>query len=114
MNSHDPILTIGYPRLLRALLPRGVLAITLGRRIWVARPLPAHELEPLLRHEMTHVRQMRARGVVRFLVRYAAEYLAGRARGLGHDAAYRSISFEREAFAAEAGGLELPASTSFR
>lgn len=90
---------IGYPRWL--LLPRDVAAITLGRRIWIARELPPEELERLLRHELVHVRQMEERGVVRFLIRYLAEYLRNRCRRMGHDAAYRAISFEQEAFAAE-------------
>ena len=90
---------IGYPRWL--LLPRNVLAITLGRRIWVARELPPAELETLLRHELVHVRQMERLGVLMFLLRYVAQYVRNRVRGLGHDAAYRAISFEKEAFAAE-------------
>ena len=87
---------------MRLLLPRNVAAITLGRRIWIARELPPAEMEVLLRHELVHVRQMERHGVVVFLARYLGEYLANRCRRMGHDAAYRAISFEREAFAAEA------------
>ena len=90
---------IGYPRWL--LLPRNVLAFTLGRRIWIARELPPAELEALLRHELVHVRQMERLGVVVFVARYLEEYVANRFRGMGHDAAYRAISFEREAFTEE-------------
>ena len=90
---------IGYPWWL--LLPRNVLAITLGRRIWIARELPPAELETLLRHELVHVRQMERLGVVAFLARYLGEYARNRLRRMGHDAAYRAISFEQEAFAAE-------------
>ena len=89
------------PRLVRLLLPRNLLAITLGRRIWIARELPPAEMEVLLRHELVHVRQMEQLGVLLFLVRYLGEYLRNRFRRMGHDAAYRAISFEREAFAAE-------------
>jgi hypothetical protein len=46
---------------------------------------------------------MERHGVFAFLVRYLGEYLANRFRRMGHDAAYRAISFEREAFAAEQG-----------
>jgi hypothetical protein len=92
---------IGFPWWLRPLLSRDVVAITIGSTIRIARPLPPAELEPLLRHERVHVRQMRELGIVRFLVRYGIEYLRGRRNGLVHDAAYRNISFEREAFAAE-------------
>src|SRR2546430_2323559 len=73
--------------------------------------LPPEELEPLLRHEYAHVRQIERRGVVRFYVRYAVEYAMNRLRGMRHDTAYRAISFEREAFAAEAGGVESYEST---
>ena len=93
---------IGYPWWL--LLPRNVAAITLGHRIWVARELPAAEMEALLRHELVHVRQMERMGVAVFLLRYVGQYLRNRSRGLGHDAAYRAITFEREAFEAETPG----------
>jgi hypothetical protein len=92
----------GYPRWLRLLLPRNVAAITLGRRIWIARELPPGQLETLLRHELVHVRQMERLGIFVFAVRYLGEYVANRFRRMGHGAAYRAISFEREAFAAEA------------
>jgi hypothetical protein len=94
-------LRVGYPPWLRLFLMRDVAAITLGRRIWVREALPEREMEILLRHELVHVRQMRELGVGRFLLRYVREYVANRRRGLGHDAAYRAISFESEAFAAE-------------
>ncbi|HKS21962.1 MAG TPA: hypothetical protein VJZ76_04125 [Thermoanaerobaculia bacterium] len=95
------ILPSPLPRFARLFLPRNVVAITLGRRIWVARELPPAEMEMVLRHEMVHVRQMEELGVPRFLWRYVSEYLRNRLRGMDHDAAYRAISFEREAFAVE-------------
>ncbi len=55
------------------------------------------ELLALLAHELAHVRQYRDIGAWPFRWAYVREYLAGRLRGLGHDAAYRSISFERMA-----------------
>jgi hypothetical protein len=95
------ILPSPLPRFARLLLPRNVAAITLGRRIWVARELPPAEMAVLMRHEMVHVRQMEQLGVPRFLWRYVKEYVRNRLRGMDHDAAYRAISFEREAFAVE-------------
>ena len=89
------------PRFVRPFLPRNLLAITLGRRIWIARELPPAQMNVLLRHEMVHVAQMERLGVVVFLARYLGEYARNRLRGMGHDAAYRAISFEAEAFAAE-------------
>jgi len=55
------------------------------------------ELLALLAHELVHVRQYRDLGAWRFRWAYLREYAAGRLRGLGHDAAYRNISFERAA-----------------
>lgn len=94
-------LRVGYPRWLRLLLMRNVAAFTFGRRIWIARETAGAELEALLRHELVHVRQMEEHGVIGFVARYLREYLANRFRRMGHEAAYRAISFEREAFAAE-------------
>jgi hypothetical protein len=100
MRSGEAIVRIGYPWWLRPFLHRRTIAITLGRRIYVAE---GHSSDALLRHELVHVRQAGELGVLRFLWRYAAEYLRNRRRGMTHDDAYRAISFEAEAFAAEGG-----------
>jgi len=95
---------MGFPWWMRPFLARGVAAITIGRRIWVdvgrasARP---DGLKSVLRHERVHVRQMRDLGVLRFLWLYLREYFRNRLAGMSSDDAYRNISFEREAFAAE-------------
>jgi hypothetical protein len=89
---------IGYPWWLRPLLHRGTIAITFGRRIYVA---DGHASDALLRHELVHVRQASELGMPRFVWRYVMEYLRNRRRGMPHDDAYRAISFEAEAFAAE-------------
>jgi hypothetical protein len=91
------IVRVGYPWWLRLFVHRNVAAITLGRRIYVAEEAS----ETILRHEMVHVRQAGELGLARFLWRYVAEYLKNRRRGMAHDEAYRAISFEVEAFAAE-------------
>lgn len=57
--------------------------------------------EEIRRHEMVHVRQIRETGVLRFYLKYVFEYLSLRSRGHRHDAAYRGISFEIEAFELE-------------
>jgi hypothetical protein len=98
MRSTQAIVRIGYPWWLRPFLHRQTIAITLGRRIYVA---AGHETASLLRHELVHVRQAGELGIVRFLWRYVSEYVRNRRRGMPHDEAYRSISFEAEAFAAE-------------
>jgi hypothetical protein len=94
----DPIVRIGFPWWLRPFLHRRIVAITLGRRIYVA---DGRASDALLRHERVHVRQAAELGLLRFLWRYAAEYVRNRRRGMAHDGAYRAISFEAEAFAAE-------------
>ena len=93
-----------YPWWLRPFLMRGVIGITLGRRIYfspeVGRRAPA-EVERLIRHELAHVRQVNRLGLVRFLWQYAAEYIRHRRAGLTSGQAYQRISFEVEAHAAE-------------
>jgi hypothetical protein len=59
----------------------------------------------LIAHELVHVRQWRELGRGRFLVRYVGDYLRGRLRGLGHDAAYRRIALEAEADAVARAAL---------
>jgi hypothetical protein len=98
MRSNEAIVRVGYPWWLRLFLHRRTIAITLGRRIFVAE---GYASEALIRHEMVHVRQAGELGVPRFLWRYVAEYVRNRRRGMPHDEAYRAISFEAEAFAAE-------------
>lgn len=91
-----------------ALLTRfcGASAVTLGRHVCLGpaaaeacRRRSAAGLE-LLAHELVHLRQYARQGVLPFLVRYLAEYLRGRRRGLGHGAAYRAIAAELECVAA--------------
>ncbi|HXG59070.1 MAG TPA: DUF4157 domain-containing protein [Thermoanaerobaculia bacterium] len=89
------------PWWLRPLLVRGVEAITLGRRIYLARGVTGTHLERLLRHELAHVRQIRRLGLFRFYWRYLAEYLRNRWAGMPPAEAYRRISFEIEAVSAE-------------
>jgi len=98
MTSTEAIVRVGYPWWLRLFLNRRIIAITLGRRIYIAH---GHASDALLRHELVHVRQAGESGVIRFLWRYGAEYVRNRRRGMPHDDAYRAISFEAEAFAAE-------------
>jgi hypothetical protein len=98
MRSKEAIVRVGYPRWLRPFLHRRVIAITLGRRIYIAE---GQLTDALLRHELVHVRQAGELGFLRFLWRYLVEYVRNRRRGMTHDDAYRAIPFEIEAFAAE-------------
>jgi hypothetical protein len=92
------IVRVGFPWWLRPFLFRGVAAITLGRRVYVA---AEHHTAAVVRHELVHVRQAEELGTLRFLARYVMEYVRNRRRGMAHDDAYRAISFEAEAFAEE-------------
>lgn len=99
VDDSKAIVRIGFPWWLRPFLLRDVVALTLGRRVWISER--ARDVDRLLRHELVHVRQMAAYGVLPFLWKYARAYLANRRRGLSHDAAYLAIPFEVEAVAAE-------------
>jgi hypothetical protein len=90
-----------FPLWLRPFLARGVIAITLGRRVYIAATVAEAELEQLLRHELVHVGQIARLGFFRFYWRYLNEYIALRRRGFPPAEAYQRISFEVEAFAAE-------------
>ena len=90
-----------YPWWLRPFLLRGVAGITLGRRIYLDDAVNPRNLERFLRHELAHVRQVGRVGLFKFYWLYIAEYIANRRRGLSSSEAYRNISFEMEATAAE-------------
>src|SRR2546422_6504571 len=82
----------GFPIWLRPFLFPGVIALTLGRTIYVARE--AVDIDRLIRHELAHVKQVSRLGLVRFLFRYVGEYVGNRRRGFKAAEAYRRISFE--------------------
>ena len=73
----------------------GAAAMTIGSLVLVRRGREADRR--LLAHELVHVRQWRELGIVGFLRPYLGAYLAGRRRGLGHQAAYQAIPLEAEA-----------------
>lgn len=95
------LVRLGFPPLMAPVLRKNVLAITLGRRIWihprVIETVP-ETFRLLLHHELVHVAQYERDGIARFLVRYAWEYLRGRWAGKSHYEAYRGVSYEREAW----------------
>ncbi|MGB3617237.1 MAG: hypothetical protein WBA12_03905 [Catalinimonas sp.] len=92
MRPRFPGVVLHVPRLHVGGMALWPLILTRGRR-------PSARL---LNHERIHLRQEWELGVGPFYVWYFAEYAYHRARGLRHDAAYRAISFEREAYAHEA------------
>jgi hypothetical protein len=104
LTSARAHLRFDYPRWLRPLLAKDVVGITLGRRIYLAPRMlerPPAEIERLVRHELAHVRQVSRLGLVPFLWKYAAEWIRNRRNGMTGDEAYRNLSFELEAVAAE-------------
>jgi hypothetical protein len=55
----------------------------------------------LLRHELVHQEQIERHGIARFYLIYFRDYLANLWRLRNHDAAYRNIPFEKEAYERE-------------
>lgn len=92
---------VGYPWWLRPFLARDVIAITLGRRIYLRGDRAP---ERLLRHELAHVRQVNRLGLFRFLRLYLTEFARHWVRLRSVPAAYAAISFEIEARAEEENG----------
>jgi uncharacterized integral membrane protein (TIGR00697 family) len=73
----------GWNPIPRLAFANGNPAITLGRTIHVREPIADFAQCPeaqrrLFVHEMVHIRQYRALGLVRFLLRYAREFMAAR------------------------------------
>jgi len=97
---------VGFPFWLAPFMARNVLAITLGRRIYLSGVLleaGREKLESTIRHELEHVRQVQRHGLIRFLYRYLRDYIRLRRQGLDSSAAYDAIPFEVEARKAEFG-----------
>ncbi len=71
--------------------------MTIGRFVFLKR---SHADRPgLLAHELVHVRQYRELGYLRFSARYLVAYARNLVRfRFRHDAAYRAIPFESEAY----------------
>lgn len=93
------IIRRGFPWWLRPFIRREVSGITLGRRIYIRDGVA--DLRRMMLHELQHVRQIERLGLLRFYTRYLREYASHRRRGLPPEEAYRRISLEIEAFAAE-------------
>ena len=91
----------GFPWWLRPLLFRNVMAITIGRRIYLSETLEGRERERILAHERVHAAQIERVGFLRFSLRYLREYVVNRWSGMHPDEAYRRISFEQEALIIE-------------
>lgn len=51
-----------------------------------------------INHELIHILQVKRDGFIRFYFTYLKEYYQFRKKGLGHNEAYLSISYEVEAY----------------
>src|SRR3954447_13663037 len=91
----------GFPWWLRPLLFRNVIAITIGRRVYISDALQGLERARILAHERVHVEQIARVGLLSFYLRYVREYVANRRQGMPSHEAYRRISFEQEALIIE-------------
>jgi hypothetical protein len=92
----------GFPWWLRPFLFKDVIAITLGRRVYLSATLAGAERERIVAHELAHVAQIERVGLLRFYAGYLIEYISNRRKGMTPDEAYRRISFEQEALIIEA------------
>ena len=101
IDGAGAVVRIGYPWWLRPFLMRGVVAITLGRRVYVAAGVASHQIERILRHELVHVAQVNRLGLPRFLYRYLTEFVRHWRATRSVSRAYMLISFEIEAYEAE-------------
>ncbi len=84
------LVTIGF-------LPGGYAGITLGRFVFLTRMAVDDGAQPLLAHELIHVRQWTELGVVGFSFRYLRDFVVGLSRSRRWRRAYLDIEAEREA-----------------
>ena len=88
------------PRLVRALWPAGIAAMTVPWVIWIDPAMLGWEPERqarLIVHELAHSAQWKRLGWVGFSFAYLRDYLRRRLRGMSHQEAYRANRFEVEA-----------------
>ena len=90
------------PRIVERILGSNVQAITIVRTIAFNRQLfeqvVAGAKPELLARELIRVAQWADHGIVGFTWDYLGDYLRLRLLGASHDAAYRSIGFEYQAY----------------
>jgi hypothetical protein len=98
----EEVTIVPMPALVERVLGSHIQAITLLRTIIVKpevfeRVIEGSEPE-LLAHELIHVAQWEDHGMAGFAWAYARDYMRLRMLGATHDAAYRSIGFEYQAY----------------
>jgi hypothetical protein len=81
-------------------LARNYRGMVLGRTI-LFKGAESEVSQTLLRHELIHQEQIDRHGIARFYLIYLRDYFINLYRLRDHDAAYRNIPFEKEAFERE-------------
>jgi hypothetical protein len=98
----DGVTLVPIPHVAQRILGSNVQAITIVRTIAFNRQLfeqvVAGSKPELLAHELIHVAQWADHGIMGFTWDYLRDYLHLRLLGATHDAAYRSIGFEYQAY----------------
>lgn len=84
----------------------GALAITLYP--WVLFSMPKSEALPVAKHEVVHVRQVRALGWLRFYVSYGWQWLKAMVCYWDYWRAYSAVLYEQEAYAQQANNELTP------
>lgn len=78
----------------------GADAVTIGNTIYYR--MEKNKVSKRLRsHEMVHIEQFKALGIIGFFMVYFGEYFSYRMKGMDHWDAYYQISLEKEAYAKE-------------
>lgn len=84
------------------IVKKSIIAKTLGVEGIVLYPFiffsDANPGPVLINHEMIHISQIKKNGILRFYLLYLKEYFVNRLKGMKHNEAYFSISFEKEAY----------------
>jgi hypothetical protein len=84
-------------RLVRSPVPGRYAGVTLGRLVLLERQAAPDGANPLLAHELVHVRQWAELGVAGFLSRYLTDFARGLRQHRRWHRAYLDIALEREA-----------------
>lgn len=78
-------------------VPGGYAGITLGRFVFLSRPIPSDGTSVLMAHELVHVAQFARVGLAHYIYAYLKSFLADLYRMRNWNQAYRAIPAEVEA-----------------
>lgn len=94
------LLTLGEPEIIvypaiMVVFPKDIKGFTFGKFIVIRNDNPSEEL---IKHELVHVKQYKKLGVIVFLTCYYSQMIYYYIKLGDINKAYRTISFEREAY----------------